>query len=383
MIGVCIKYFHHNYGGMLQAYATVAMLEEMGIDYELIRYKKVWNAVGIIKALPRLLNSVLLNDKYESLKKKMGLKMHPEFAANNQIRMNAFQKFQESHFTKLSPIYEGYESLSSESQKYSVVLTGSDQLWSPSGLPTNYYNLQFVPDHIRKVSWSSSFGVSNIPWYQKKRTTDYLKRMDYISMRENRGAQIVQELSNREVPVLMDPVLVFGKEQWNNLVPEMSVQYDDYIFCYFLGDNQEHREAAKKLAEETGRKIVTLRHMDQYVSADETFGDYAPYDVSPDLFLNILRNASAVCTDSFHGMVFSVIYEKHFLVFDRYSANARHSKNSRIDSLCANLGLQDRRYSGMEDIRQKMESSIDYVSVAETLLAERKRTRQYLENALK
>lgn len=382
MVGVCIKYFHQNYGGMLQAYATVSMLEEMGIDYELVQYEKVWKPRDISKALPRLLNSVLLNDKYESLKKKIGLKMHPDFAANNSIRMNAFESFQKSHFTRLSPVYKGYEELCGGSKKYSAVITGSDQLWSPAGLPTNYYNLQFVPEEIRKISWASSFGVSSIPWYQKSRTRDYLQRMDYISMRENRGAEIVEELSGKKVPVLMDPVFAFGKEKWNVLVTEKPVEWENYIFCYFLGDNAEHRAAAKKLAEETGCKIVTLRHMDQYIPADEAFGDAAPYDVSPDRFLDLLRNARAVCTDSFHGMAFSIIFEKQFIIFDRYSAEARYSKNSRIDSLCANLGLGDRRYSGTADLREKMESSIAYDAIREKLDAERSRTKQYLEAAL-
>lgn len=66
MIGVCIKYFHENYGGMLQAYATVSMLEDRGLDYELIQYEKKCTPIGVLKSLPRLLNGVLINDKYEA-----------------------------------------------------------------------------------------------------------------------------------------------------------------------------------------------------------------------------------------------------------------------------------------------------------------------------
>lgn len=383
MIGLCIKYFHANYGGMLQAYATVSLMDKLGIDYELIQYQKKLTVVEKIKSAPRLLNGILLNDKYEALVKKIGEQMHPEFAARNSERLQAFKEFSEAHFTKLSPVFRGYEALCQGARRYSAVITGSDQLWSPAGLPTNYYNLQFVPEEIRKISWASSFGVRNIPWYQKNRTRNYLQRMDYISMRENRGAEIVEELSGKKVPVLMDPVFVFDKEEWNTLVPEKPVEWENYIFCYFLGDNAEHRAAVKKLAEETGCKIVTLRHMDQYIAADETFGDAAPYDVAPDRFLNILRSASAVCTDSFHGMAFSIILEKQFVIFNRYSAEARHSKNSRIDSLCANLGLSDRRYSGAAGLREKMERSIPYDVIREKLLTERSRTMQYLETALK
>ncbi|MBB5264176.1 hypothetical protein HNP82_001287 [Catenibacillus scindens] len=74
MIGVCIKYFHENYGGMLQAYATISMLEARGVEYELIQYQKENSLIGMIKSLPRLLNSVLLNDKYELFLKKRGKK---------------------------------------------------------------------------------------------------------------------------------------------------------------------------------------------------------------------------------------------------------------------------------------------------------------------
>lgn len=184
MIGVCIKYFHENYGGMLQAYATVSMLEARGLDYELIQYEKKRTPIGMIKSLPRLLNGVLLNDKYEAFLKKKGMKQHPEFAKNDAIRMNAFRKFKEVHFTKLSPVFKGYDALSNGARRYSAVVTGSDQLWSPAGLPTNYYNLQFVPDDIRKISYASSFGVKNIPWYQKKRTAAFLNRIDFISIYE-------------------------------------------------------------------------------------------------------------------------------------------------------------------------------------------------------
>ena len=85
MIGVCIKYFHENYGGMLQAFATVKMLESRGIDYELIRYKKKLTITEKIRSVPRLLNGVLLNDKYEAFLKRQGMKKHPEFAKNDGL----------------------------------------------------------------------------------------------------------------------------------------------------------------------------------------------------------------------------------------------------------------------------------------------------------
>ena len=201
-------------------------------------------------------------------------------------------------------------------------------------------------------------------------------------MRENQGAEIVKELTGKEVPVLMDPVFAFDKEEWEQLIPSSEPEWEPYIFCYFLGDNVAHRQVAKELANRTGKKIVTLRHLDRYVPGDEMFGDYAPYDVDPIRFLNILRNAECICTDSFHGMAFSILCEKQFLVFNRYSDKSTNSKNSRIDSVCQNLYLENRRYQGDRDILEAMNAEIDYQSVCDLTKKYREKTYNFLKHAL-
>ena len=383
MIGICIKYFHENYGGMLQAYATVSMLENCEIPYELIQYEKKRTLVEIVKSMPRLLNGVLLNDKYEAFLKKQGFKKHPEFAENDAIRMKAFEIFKNQKFTKLSPVFKGYAALCEGGKKYSAVITGSDQLWSPAGLPTNYYNLMFVPDDTLKISIASSFGVKEIPWYQKKRTIQYLNRIEYISMRENRGSEIVKELTGRDVPTILDPVFFLSKKEWLERIPNKREINEPYIFAYFLGTTQEYRNAVKKLAHDKGMKVVALRHMDQYVEEDENFGDFAPYDVSPERFLNLLRNAEYVCTDSFHGTAFSILNEKQFVVFNRYAENSSFSKNSRIDTLCVNFGLESRRYKNGMDLSDVVKDDIDYKAVGEKNKNLKLVTNQYLNTILK
>lgn len=381
MIGVCIKYFHENYGGMLQAYATISMLEARGLEYELIQYEKKCTFASAIKSLPRLLNGTLLNDKYEAFIKKKGMKQHPEFAKNDAIRMEAFHKFKDAHFTKLSPVFKGYDALCEGTKRYTAVVTGSDQLWSPAGLPTNYYNLKFVPDNIRKISYASSFGVKQIPWYQRKRTVEFLNRIEYISMRENRGSEIVKELTGREVPTILDPVFMFDKTGWERLIPVKQEINEPYILAYFLGETSEHRTAVKKAAQKLGYKIVALRHLDQYVPEDELFGDIVLYDVGPDKFLNLLRGATHVCTDSFHGSCFSIIHRKHFVTFNRYAEGAKYSKNSRIDTLCENLGLQERRYKANGNLAKQLSNKIDFESVEHRLFDLKKATNQYINTA--
>ena len=382
MIGVCIKYFHENYGGMLQAYATVAMLESRQVDYELIQYEKKRSISGVIKSIPRLLNGVLLNDKKECLAKKIGRMRHPEFNKNEAIRLEAFKRFRESHFRRLSQVFCGYDSLCQGAFRYSAVMSGSDQLWSPAGLPTNYYNLMFVPDGIKKISYASSFGVSQIPWYQRKRTAEFLNRIDFISMREKRGSEIVKELTGKDVPTILDPVFNFDSKGWEKLIP-INREFDEpYIFAYFLGNSRSYRKAVETAAKEMGCKIVTLRHLDQYIEEDERFGDYAPYDVGPDRFLNFLRGALYICTDSFHGMCFSIIHKKRFVVFNRYIEGRLISKNSRIDTLCDALELHNRRYKSEYIFRKQLISDIDYEKIYQKLEILKKKTDAYLDSVL-
>lgn len=81
----------------------------------------------------------------------------------------------------------------------------------------------------------------------------------------------------------------------------------------FLGNNPPHREFAKRLKEATGCKIIALTHLDEFVKSDEGYADETPYDIDPADFLNLIRNAEYVCTDSFHCSVFSILYKRQFL----------------------------------------------------------------------
>ena len=382
MLGVCLKYTQNNYGSKLQALATVRMLQDMSIDYEIIRYNK-HTFDFLIRSVPRLFNFVFLNDRYDEIQKKIEFKKHPDVKEQVAIRNKAFDSFDINFNNNLSEVYKSYKTLKNECpNRYSGVITCSDQLWSPSALNSGFYNLMFAREDMKKASWASSFGVSKIPAYQRRRTRKYLERIQNISVRENRGAEIVKELTGRDVPVLMDPVFVYDNKEWENLVKPTAPEWEPYIFCYFLGDNPEHRAAAQELSEKTGLKIVTIRHLDRYINSDEVFGDFAPYDVDPNRFLNILRNAEYVLTDSFHGAAFSVINEKQFLVFNRYNSSSSNSKNSRIDSLCEILDLSKRRYSKGSDIEQLASDTIDYDSVNIKVARYRDETKEYLKKAL-
>lgn len=380
-LGICVCYQHRNYGSQLQSYATTVELKRRGIDFEIIRYKKKITPALLLKSLPRLFNPVFINDRVlVRYQKKLKLLMHPQLKQNNNIRNSCLAKFSKEHFTSLSPMYYGYDELCKAAEKYDAVMVGSDQLWAPSGITSNFYNLMFAPDEKTKISYAASFGVSQIEKKYHNLYNQFLSRMDFISVRENSGKKLVESLSDKSAEVVVDPVLLLDKEDWDREIPDKRLYDEPYIFAYFLGKSPEYRNAVTKFARKKGLKIVTSHHMDSYNKADESFGDYAPFDVGPAEFVNLIRNAEYVFTDSFHGSVFSMLYKKKFLVFNRYSDKSISSKNSRIDSFCRNYGLSERRFDGNID---DVDNEIDFDTVHKKVENHRAESRAFLDRALR
>lgn len=379
-LGLCACYNHKNYGSQLQSYATTVELKKRNIDYEIIRYKKKITPLLLTKAIPRLFNPVFINDRIiETFQKKLMLKLHSQLAEQNAVRNDAFNKFSENRFKKLSPIYYGYDELKKQSEKYTAVMVGSDQLWSPSGITSNFYNLMFAGDSCTKISYATSFGVSQIEQRYHKIYKNFLDRLNYVSVRENSGKVIVDKLSINDAVVVCDPVILLDSDEWLEEIPNKNLFDEPYIFAYFLGKSQEYRDEVTKFAKEKNLKIVTELHMDSYNKADRGFGDYTPFDIGPAEFVNLIRNAKYIFTDSFHASVFSMLYKKQFSIFNRYSNDSVSSKNSRIDSFCETYGLNDRRFSGnINDV----ENAIDYDCVLEKVKNHRMLSKAFLDNAL-
>lgn len=379
-LGICLCYQHPNYGSLLQSYATTVELKKRGINFEIIRYKKKKTPLLLIKSLPRLLNPVFISDTVMVIyQKKLMTMLIPQLKKDNQVRNECLAKFSQERFTNLSPVFYGYENLQQGSENYYGVMVGSDQLWAPGGITSNFYNLMFAKENVKRLSYSASFGVAQIKDNLKDKYTTFLSKMDYISVRENSGKKIVEKLTNKKATVVVDPVMLLTKDEWLKEIPNKRLYDEPYIFAYFLGKSPEYRKKVTLFAKEKGLKIVTSHHMDTYNKSDVPFGDYAPYNVGPEEFVNLIRNAQYVFTDSFHGSVFSMLYEKQFMVFNRYANNTVSSKNSRIDSFCENYGLSERRFCG--DINA-IDNKIDYKTVMEKVENHRKISLSFLDKAL-
>ena len=381
-VGLCACYSNRNYGSMLQSYASQIAIERLGNSCEMIRYKKHYRGFQLLRQVPRVLNGANIEKSRKRREQKKVAAVYPAIERQRDERRSCFDRYRNATFTSLSPEFVGFDALIEGSKRYDAVVVGSDQLWLPAGLPTNFYNLQFAAPGVRRVSYATSFGVSQIPWYQKGRTADFLRRIDFLSVREERGAQICCEVAGVEAKVVVDPTLLLTREEWADAVPEHRVIEKPYIFCYFLGTNPLCRDEACRVSEEMGLPIVALSHLDEIVPSDESFGDYAPYDVDPAGFVNLIRGAEYVLTDSFHGTVFSTIHHKRFATFYRFASADRQSRNSRIDSLFSHLGLYDRLVTEAGAAMPTLSVDVGFDAVDERLAAWRAGSWDFLREAL-
>lgn len=382
-VGIVSCYFKHNYGSMLQAYATQQILDNLGIENETINIdENIDFSKGKKKYyMTQITNFTFIKSKLGMVKLKFDKKLKKDLGRNIAVRDKKYKEF-ETKF-RLTKAYKTYQELTEKCKDYSSVLVGSDQLWLPVNVVADYYTLNWVPDDVNKISYATSFGVSTVPEKYKEKYKKFLDRINYLSVREEAGCKLVKELSSNEATLVCDPTLLLTKDEWMGIQREEPIIKEKYILCYFLGSNIEHRKFAERLKEKTGCKIVSLNHADEYVKYSDIFADEMPYDIGPAEWINLIRNAEYVCTDSFHGTVFSLLNNKKFFTFRRYSNSSKVSTNSRIDSLLNIVDLHDRLLNGDEEILDCIEKQIDYEQVNKKLDKFRNESKEFLKKSIK
>ena len=385
-VAIVSCYFQHNYGSMLQAYATQMALDKLGYENETINISgfnsEIKRAKILYFAKASLTSDILLSKA--GMAKNVLIKRisRSKYATNSKIRAEKFDSFSKAKF-KLSRIYHSKAELGDACpEKYSAVVVGSDQLWLPGNIAADYYTLNFVPKTVNTIAYATSFGQSSLPKDSAEKASVFLKRIRHIGVREESGQKLVKQLTGRSVPVVCDPTLLFTGNEWMSIQVNEPIVKGRYILCYFLGNNPPHREFAKRLKAETGCKIIALTHLDEYVKSDEGYADSTPYDIDPADFLNLIRNAEYVCTDSFHCSVFAILYKRQFFTFRRYNRNTKQSTNSRLDTLFHSTGISGRLLTGNEKIRDCLKIDTNFDLVHKKLQLFREESYNYLKTAL-
>ncbi len=369
---------NYNYGSLLQAFALQQYLIQHGVENELIFYVKR----NLFKQFMRLFNLPLLKAKIGVWKRKVKIAVNPKLKYNFKERNSAFYDFFTNNMICSCP-YIGRTALKAGTANYSAFILGSDQVWNPMNYGVDFYTLTFIPKEKLKVTYASSFGVSSIPSTQYKGTCKFLKRIDSISVRELSGQKIVKGLIDKDVSVVVDPTLLFNSVQWDELLPKKRMCAEQYIFCYFVGNNIAHRNAVKMLAEKMELRLVFIPHVDEYVPKDNEFVDNEFAHVGPSEFVNLIKHANFICTDSFHATLFSIQYHKKFIVFDRYKEGQKGNMNTRLASILSILGLQNRRANKYDEtVLSRIAEDIDYETVDKRLEAFKQSSYEYLTNII-
>ena len=327
-IGIVTICDYTNYGNRLQNIALTKFLENEG--YKVVNDIQVYTKRSWVnssrsfwkRAVKRAIPFVFIKSRLCA----------PKVPGDPLLRKRRerFVEFGKSYAHTVEPIAtnsskEACEYLS----KYGVdkLIAGSDQIWNPYFAGRDYQFLQFAPKS-KRFSYAASIGVDKIPEYLVNFYRKCLTEMRYISVREEKAAEIIKELTGTEAHVSLDPTLLLDEEAWLEIAKKPNIETEqNYICSYFLGEPAAEEEFSRKY----GLPVYKLNSRE----------DKELFVADPAEFLYMIKNASYVLTDSFHAVVFSVIFHRQFYVFQRKKSNVSNMF-SRIESLLSRLGLEDR-----------------------------------------
>lgn len=372
-----ITAYRFSYGSLMQTLATQIAFGKCGIELELFRYEPT----GKENLKRRLCKSARHPDVIiNKIREVWSNYTHKEYLDAKKKRDALFSSFIQKHIS-CTEIIRSSEQRDKCILNYPIVLSGSDQTWNPINFGEKFFTCEFVPDSIKIITYASSFGTEKIPDRQKEGTKKYLLRFDKISLRESSGKEIIKKLIGIEYPVVLDPTLLVSRKEWGNYVSVSNPIEGKYILTYFLSKERQFRKSVLKMKEKMGMQVVTIPHVAQYVNGDIACSDILMSGCEPDKWLRLIQDAEYICTDSYHGMIFSIIFKKQFIVMKRFKDGSNNSANTRIYEVLNKLGLENRLWDN-GDISFQIKQIIDYEKVEEKLKKYKELSYEYIKDIL-
>lgn len=359
MTGITTITVDSNYGNRLQNYAVQSALNNLGVESATVFYKKPF-----IRLLKNFVKILIGRNKIVPIHRKRDARFH----RFNRKYFNII-RIKKSHLGDLH-------------DKLDNVVCGSDQIWN--------FTFPFITDNTdllfakfvepeKRIAFSASIGTDSIPEEHKQEFIDGINGMKAISVREERGREIIKELTGRDVPVTVDPTLLLSRDEWRKIEkkPSFVGENDRYLLTYFLGGcSEEVRDYIEGVARANGLKVIDLYN--EFLSKSE-IENKKWFVADPGEFVWLIDHCQLLMTDSFHGCVFSIINEVPFRCFKRGGKAANMS--SRMNTLFGKLNISD---WCIGDITESLEHVLykDYTGVKDIIEKEKAFAYNYLKGAL-
>ena len=364
----------YNYGGFLQEMALQDAIKSLGYECEIIDYNvsQEFNTFSLKRGIK--------NFSFEKIKKKLikekTIPLSDCVSDLVEKRKRVFDEYRADPLVLSRKMSSS--DLSSVDLPYEQIVCGSDQIWNPDyNIPAFFLN--FGRKGCRRVIYAASIGKDHLSRHQKKIYSKLLEFPDYISVREDSAQKLISNITETEVKLVLDPTLLHRQEYWMEKADDSSLNYRNYIFCYFLNLTNEKVRAANDFAEKNNCEIIAIPYLhNEMEDYSEKLNGKLFSEVNPADFLNLIRNAEAIITDSFHATVFSIIFQKDFWCFGRNAGT--YSMNTRLHTLLSYVEMQDRMIAP-EDLKNRTHNT--YVNIdLSNLKIKQKESITFLSNAL-
>ncbi|MFB8544958.1 polysaccharide pyruvyl transferase family protein [Enterococcus casseliflavus] len=360
-IGILTINDYNNYGNRLQNYALQEVLKNLGYSPLTIRNEVINDSRNILIKNLAYLKRTLGNTKKNILGKDKIL----------TLRENNFLRFTEKYINETDFKLNSLKKVPIEMKYFDAFVIGSDQVWNYNFIRFSKYDFaSFSENNQLVLSYAASFGVNDLP---DEKIAEYkigLDNLNYISVRELNGKEIVERITKRkDIQIVLDPTFLLSEEDWLKIVDESDINIDKkYVITYFLGTpSSEEWGYINKFGKKNNFMIINMNDI----------SDPELYIADPCDFLNLIKNSEAVFTDSFHACVFAMVFKKYFEVFSRRDNNLA-SMNSRIDSLLTTFDLKQQYFDG-----RKKDKKIEYEFIDNKLESLKENSLDYLLKSLK
>ncbi|MGO5444565.1 polysaccharide pyruvyl transferase family protein [Faecalimonas sp. LCP19S3_D12] len=329
-----ITIYQDNYGSTLQCLATQELFEKLGAGVEIVDY---WPERYSIKG-----RIIRLKGKNKKFKNPLILNIARLIILPSYLkRRYVFNKFTKNQLNLTSRKYGSYKELEESPPKADVYCTGSDQTWNSlwnEGVDKTFF-LCYAPENKPRVSYASSIGNSSISKEEAQEIVPYLKKYNYISVREDKGVELLTDLGISNVIQCLDPTLLLDTNYWINLIAD-KYKGKRYVVTYNLHRDPNIDKFAQSVADKYNLKIYNIA----YNWHDIIRKGYLKWCPRVEDFLDLIKNATFVVADSFHATVFSLLFHTEFVSILPEEAS------SRIVSLLHAMGLDERACIGSPDI---------------------------------